>query len=146
MVATNLVLDTDNVARLPDYFNGWPLANETNLADDVTPYYWYLDMDTFRKMGLHLHLVCTAGSLVATVQATGLNDGTPPASIGAAYWEEKTNDVFGVANVTATATTVTKILSDAAEKLSVVKWVRLAVLITGTSGSNTVQAFAKQLY
>jgi len=146
MVATNLILGGDVAARLPDYFNGWPLANESNLADDVTPYYWYLDMDTFRKMGLHLHLVCTAGSLVATMQATGVNDGTPPASIAAAYWEDITSDVFGVANVTASATTVTKILSDSAEKLSVVKWIRLSVLVTGTSATNTVKAFAKQLY
>lgn len=100
------------------------LADITNGADDT--YYYYIQMSTFRKLGLQLDLAGGSGTVTVTVEAT-LEDG---ADITALTYIDVTNDVFGAASYTADA-----ILGDNAEKLAIATYVRIKV-VASTGGAD----------
>jgi hypothetical protein len=101
------------------------LAEVTNGTDGT--YYYYVDMDTFRKTGWQLVLDGGSGSVTATVEGTIQNDGTAMSSCA---YEDVTSDLFGAASFTADA-----LLVDNAEALAVCKYVRIKI-VASTGGSN----------
>lgn len=101
------------------------LADVTDGADAT--YYYYVDMDSYRKGGWQLVLDGGSGTCTVTVEATLQDDGTAMASC---TYEDMSSDVFGSASWTADA-----VLLDNAEALAVAKYVRFKV-VASTGGAD----------
>jgi len=117
------------------------LADVTNGTDDT--YYYYVDMNGFRKIAYQLELDCAAGTVTVTVEGTIQDDGTAP---GSCTYQDITNDVFGVASVVAAAGSTSDMLLDNAESLSLMKYVRVKIVAAtgGNTGDWTI--YCKKLY
>lgn len=75
------------------------VTNGTNAT-----YYYYIDCDTYRYYGIQFILSgAGTGSITVTLEATCQDDGTAP---GSCTYQDVTNDLFGVANYTATDTMI----------------------------------------
>jgi len=101
------------------------LADVTDGTDGT--YYYYVNMDSYRKGGWQLILDGGSGTVTVTVEATLQSDGT---AMSSCTYEDVTSDVFGSASYTAD-----DILLDNAEALAVAKYVRIKV-VASTSGSD----------
>ena len=101
------------------------LAEVVNGADGT--YYYYVDMDGFRKGGFQLTISGGTGTCTATVEGTLQDDGTVPASC---TYQDITNATFGAASYTAST-----MLIDNAEKLACYKYVRIKI-VASTGGAD----------
>ena len=112
-------------------------ADVTNGADGT--YYYYLDMDGYKALGLQLVLNGGSGTVTVTVECTLQDDGTAPASCN---YHDVSNTVYGAANWTASA-----VLFDSNYILGQCKYVRIKV-VADTSGADDADwtIFAKRLY
>ena len=112
-------------------------ADVTNGADGT--YYYYLDMDGYKGLGLQLVLNGGSGTVTVTVDCTMQDDGTAPASCN---YQDVSNTVYGAANWTASA-----VLFDSNYILGQCKYVRIKV-VADTSGADDADwtIFAKRLY
>ena len=102
------------------HYLGETVADVTSQA--IGTYYKYLDMATFRQLGLHL-IIGGAGVATVTVEASMQDDNTAPASI--TDWHDVTSALFGSASFTAS-----DFLVDQARKLASAKWVRVKVVVS----------------
>ena len=102
-------------------------------------YYYYVDMNGYRKGSFQLILSGGSGTCTVTVEGTIQDDGTVPASC---TYQDITNDTFGAASYTATT-----VLVDDAEKLAGFKYVRLKV-VASTTGADDADwtLYHKRLY
>ena len=129
-----------------------PLSQEfapDTLADDVTlsasdDYYYYVDMDGFKRAGFQLEILMGVGSsAVVTLEGTLQNDGTARDSC---LYQDITDDVLSIPNLSCPADTLTRaIWNDNAEMLAVFKYVRIKVVYTHAANS-TVDIFSNRLY
>jgi len=134
---------------LSEHYGPTPVAAVTNGADAGggscpagTDYCYYIDMDSYRKLGLQLILDCVAGTVTATVEAT-MQTGCAPA---ACTYEDVTNDTFGVASLISAAAPATDMWVDNAEKTALYKYImiRIAAATGGNTGDWTI--YASKLY
>ena len=124
------------------------LADVTDGANDT--YNYFVDMDTFRKVGLQFILLggaATGGGETGVTDKcymTIQDDGT--AAVSCAY-EDVTNDVFGTPSlVAAPNTAATDAWLDNSEALSLAKYVKIEVVAdcNGATGDWTI--YCKKLY
>ena len=87
---------TSEINPLSQHFVSETLADITDGADGT--YYYYVDMDGFRKGNFQLILSGGSGTCTVTVEGTIQADGTPPASCA---YEDITNGTFGAVSFTA---------------------------------------------
>jgi len=88
----------------------------------VGTYYYPIDMDTYRQLGLQL-VIGGAGVATVTVEASMQDDGTAPGAI--TNYRDVTLGVFGSANFIAS-----DFLVDNARKLASARWVRVKVVVS----------------
>ena len=113
------------------------LASVTNGADET--YYYYVDMNGYRKAGFQLTLNGGSGTCTVTVEGSIQDDGTAPASCA---YLDITSATFGAANFTAS-----NVLIDNDEKLACFKYVRLKVVAsTGDADDADWTIYSKRLY
>ena len=117
------------------------VAEVTN-ATDAT-YNYYIDMDTYRKLGLQLELSCDAGTVTATVEGTIQNDGTAAASC---TYQDITSDAFGVASLVASAGSASDMWVDNAEKLACFKYIKIKIVASTGGNTGDWDIYAKKLY
>jgi hypothetical protein len=122
---------------LSQHYDSATLADVTNGTDGT--YYYYVDMNGYRKLGLQLELSGGSGTVTVTVEGTIQDDGTAQASC---TYQDITNDTFGQANFTAT-----DMLIDNGEKLAAFHFVRVKV-VAATGGANDADwtIYSKKLY
>ena len=120
-----------------DHYVPETLADVTDGTDGT--YYYYVDMDSYRKCGFQLVLDGGSGTVTVTIEATLQDDGT---AMSSCTYVDVTSDVFGSASFTAS-----DILVDNAEALSVAKYVRVKV-VANTSGADDADwtIYHKRLY
>ena len=111
---------------------------DTSSVTDGT-YYYYIDMDDYRKLGLQIEITPGSGTVTVTIQGSLQDDGT---AAGSCAYIECTYDTFNVVN-----TTTDDLWIDDAEKLAPFKYVRItAVHATGGSNDSGLTVYAKSLY
>ena len=113
------------------------LAAVTNGADAT--YYYYLDMDGFRKSGLQIAVISGgSGTCTITLEGTIQDDGTAPASC--TY--QDISSIFGAINWTTTS-----IVVDDSGATGPMKYVRAKVVAaTGAADDADWTLYAKKLY
>lgn len=113
------------------------VASVTNGTDGT--YYYYLDMDGYRELGLQLILDGGSGTVTVTVECTVQDDGTAPASC---TYNDVTSSVYGSASFTAST-----MLFDTNKVLGECKYVRV-VVVASTAAANDADwtIYAKRLY
>ena len=97
-------------------------------------YYYYVDMDGYSNLGLHLALT---GTFTVTVEATIQDDSTPQSSCS---YVDITTDAYGSASFSASA-----ILNDSQGFFGQFKFVRVKV-VNGGVGADDWTIFAKRKY
>ena len=128
---------TEEVDPISQHHFAETLAEVVDGTDGT--YYYYVDMDAFRKGGTHCILNGGTGADIAvTVEGTLQDDGTAPASC---TYKDVTSVVFGTGSLT-----VTGFLIDDAEYLAVFKYIRIVVV--ANSGANDADwiLYHKRLY
>jgi len=120
-----------------DWYTPSTLAEVTNGADNT--YYYYVDMSTYRKAGFQFILEGGSGTVTGTIEGTLQDDGTIPASC---TYDDITNDLFGVASITASGTWI-----DDAGALGLFKYARIKIVAsTGAADDADWTIFHKRLY
>jgi hypothetical protein len=130
--AASQALRVEEVDPLSQHYVSETLANVTNGPDGV--YYYYVDMNAFRKCGFQIvgSAGITPGTLTVTVEGTMQDDGTAPASC---TFDDITNDTFGSSSfVINTAAPDIITLNANTEKLALYKYV--AIKLDAASGAN----------
>lgn len=136
------VLNPENV-----HYAGSTLFNVTNGADNT--YYYYIDLSTYNhisfQFSLHGGNAGAAAGVVATCEGSIQDDGTAAA---ACLFADITNDMFGVANLTALPNTAaTDIWVDDQGAAGGFKWTRIKI-VAATIGPDTGDwlAYSKKWY
>lgn len=101
------------------------LADVTDGADGT--YYYYYDMEDYRKSGLQTIIDGGSGTNTTTIEMTLQNDGTAESSC---TYQDVTNDLFGSASFT-----TSQMLIDNAEITALAKYVRVKI-IANTTGAD----------
>lgn len=122
---------TQEISPISTHNNSEKLFNATSQAAGT--YEKYIDMEDFRKLGIQL--ILGAGALTLTTEVCVQNDGTEASSC---TFEDKTSEIFGVANLTAS-----DVLIDNAEAMAVIKYVKIKIVSTVTS---TYEVHVTKLY
>lgn len=130
-------LRTEEIDPIPQNYVYDTVAEVVNGTDGT--YNYYLDMDTYKKIGIQCILNGGSGTVTVTVDITLQADGTAPASC---TYEPATVYVFTVASLTSTG-----VLLDDYERTSMAKYVRINV-VAATGGANDADwtIFTKRLY
>lgn len=110
------------------HYAGETVVDVTGQA--IGTYNYYLDMATFRQLGLQL-VIGGAGTTTVTVEATMQDDGTAPGSI--TDYHDVTSALFGAASFTAS-----DFLVDNAKVLASAKWVKIKVVVTADVVNYTI--------
>lgn len=125
------------------------LADVTDGTDASGPFYYYVDMDGFRKAGFQLELNGgTAGAgpvgVTATIEATMQSDGTAAALC---LYQDITLDTFGISSLVAAPGTAESDMWIAnAEELACYKYVRIKITAATNSNSGDWTIFSKKVY
>jgi len=127
----------EEIHPVSQHFISETLADVTDGADDT--YYYYVDMNGYRKLGLQLILSGGSGTCTVTIEGTMQNDGTAP---GSCTYFDITSQVFGAVSFTAS-----NVLIDDSEVTSVFKYIRLKVIaLTGDADDADWTIYSKKLY
>lgn len=125
-------LRVEEVDPLSQHYVSETLADVTNGTDG--DYYYYVDMNAFRKCGFQIigSAGAAPGTLTITVEGTMQDDGTAPASC---TFDDITNDTFGSASflISTTAPAIVTLNANT-EKLALYKYV--AIKLVAASGAN----------
>jgi len=138
--AHEVASNATRVGRIdPDWTKnlGYTIVEVTNGTDGT--YNYYVDMDGYRKAGFQFELSGGSGTVTVKLYGTLQDDGTVDSSC---TYQDITNDVFGVASITAD-----DIWVDDAGKLGLFKYLKIEV-VASTGGSNDADwtVFAKKLF
>ena len=112
------------------------VADVTNGADAT--YDYFLDMATFRKLGLHLELASGTSTPTVKIYGTLQDDGTAAASC---IYQDIGSATFGAASWTTDA-----MLIDNSEKLACYKYIKVEVVAAGGGADADWTIYAKRLY
>lgn len=111
------------------HFTPEVIASVTNATDGTYPY--YIDMDTFKKVGFQISADGGSGTVTVTIEATMQDDGTAPASC---TYEDVTLSLFNAASFVTTTADIYSLI-DNSEVLSLYKYVKIKV-VADTTGAN----------
>ncbi len=128
---------TEEIDPIDTKYVGDVVADVTNGVDAT--YTYYLDMSSFRKLGLQLEINGGSGTVTVTIEGTIQDDGTAAASC---TYQDIGSATFGAASWTADA-----MLIDNAEKLACYKYIKIKVVAsTGGADDGDWTIYAKRLY
>lgn len=136
---------TEEIDPISQHYAAETIADETDYTESGPPdtLYYYVDMAGYQDSGFQFELGCDAGTVTVTVECSLMDDGTAPASC---TYQDVTNDVFGIIQLQAAATTASDMWIDDAGALGICKYVRVKVVSNTGDDSGDWAIYMKKMY
>lgn len=136
---------TEEIDPISQHYAAETIADETDYTESGPPdtLYYYVDMAGYQESGFQFELGCDAGTVTVTVECSLMDDGTAPASC---TYQDVTNDVFGIIQLQAAATTASDMWIDDAGALGICKYVRVKVVSNTGDDSGDWAIYMKKMY